>query len=160
MRANRSFELRVAGALTLALTPVPAAADYPGSTQPGASPVPAGNLLLIRAVPPRNAIIPGAGPAITAPTAPPSTVFANIQGVGSALTDSEAASVTGSAPMGQGGKDVAAAIDGVLQSRSMLGGAAADRSSASGAGGVVSDAVESSMGAVRAAVGSLGGLVH
>lgn len=160
MRAGRSFGLRVAALLAVVATAAPAAAELPGSSQPGATPVAPGNLIILRVVPPRNAIIPGAGRAVTAPTAPPSIVFVNLHGVGSPLTDAEAASVTGSIPAGQAGKDVASAIDGVLRSQSMLGGSSAERSGASGAGGEISSAIQSGMGALKGVFGALPGPGH
>lgn len=160
MRSSGSFGLRVATVLAAILSAAPAPAELPGSTQPGATPVPPGNLIILRVVPPRNAIIPGAGRAVTAPTAPPSIVFVNLNGVGAPLSDAQAASVTGSIPAGQGGKDVASAIDGVFRSQSMLGGASADRSSASRAGGEIGAAVQSGMGALKGVFGALPGPGH
>lgn len=144
----------------LALSSVPAVAGLPGSTQPGAQPVVPGNLILMRAVPPRNAIISGAGGAITAPTAPPSVVFATIQGVGQPLSDSEAALVAGSVDPGQGGRDVAATIDGVLGSQSISGAAAPERAGGAGLGTDIGGSVRSAVGTIGGILGSLGGQGH
>lgn len=159
MRGLSLFGLRVAGAATLLVAATPAIAELPGSLQPGATPVLPGNLIILRHVPPRNAIISGAGSAVTAPTAPPSIVFANIHGVGAPLSDAQAASVTGSIPAGQAGLDVASAIDGVFRSQSITGGAA-DRSGASGAGGAIGGAVQGGIGALHDALANLGGAGH
>ncbi len=156
MRGIQSFELRVAGALALVFGATPALADYPGSTQPGAQQVLPGNLVLLRAVPPRNAIIAGAGRAVTAPTAPPSAAFGGMQGVGFPLSDTEAASVIGSIPAGQGGQIVAETLSGALRSQSMVGGAGADRSGASRGGVDIGGAVGAGVGALHDALGGLG----
>lgn len=160
MRGTCCLRIGTAGLTALLLAASPAAADYPGSTQPGAQQVPPGNLVILRAVPPRNAIIPGAGQAVTAPTAPPSVAFAGLQGIASPLSDAQAASVTGSVPLGQAGGQASAAIDGALRSQSLFGGASADRSGPAGAGATISGAVQSGMGAIRGALGALGGAGH
>jgi hypothetical protein len=160
VRASFSFGLLIGSAAALAVTATPAAADYPGSTQPGATPVPPGNLILIRGVPPRNAIIAGAGDALGVPTAPPSSVFATIQGVGSPLTDAQAASVTGSLRPGQVGQYVAGAIDGVLRAQSATGGVPTGDSGASRSGGAVGGALQTGLGALSDALSHIGGQGH
>jgi hypothetical protein len=160
VRATCSAELLIAGALTLGLAASPAAAGYPGSTQPGAQQVPPGNLLIIRAVPARNAIISGAGRAISVPTAPPSSVFQSLEGVGMPLSNGEAASITGSLAVGQSGKVAAAALDGLLGSQAMEGGRAADQTGASRMGGAISDGIQTGIGALHDALGGLQGAGH
>jgi hypothetical protein len=159
VRASLSFGLLIGSALALALWASPAAAGYPGSTQPGATPVPPGNLIILRAVPPRNAIIPGAGDAVYAPTAPPSTVFGTITGVGSPLTDAQAASVTGSVQPGQGGQYIAQAVDGVLGVQTATGTVPNGDSGARG-GGQIGGALQTGLGAISDALSHLGGQGH
>ena len=160
MRAFASSGIAIGAALLLALSASPATAGLPGSTQPGAQLVLPGNLIIIRAVPPRNAIIPGAGDAITAPTAPPSIVFATIQGVGAPLSDSQAASVTGSIAPGQVGTDVASAVDGVLGRQTIEGGPSPQRSGGAGLGADVGGAIRSGVGTLAGILGNLGGAGH
>lgn len=160
MRAFGLSGLAGAAALLLALSPVPAAAELPGSTQPGAQPVPPGNLILLRNVPSRNAIIAGAGAATTAPTAAPSIVFAAVQGVGAPLSDSQAASVTGSVSPGLSGEAVAATIDGVFGSGAMTGAASPAREAGPGMGAEIGGTVRSGVGAIAGILGNLGGLGH
>lgn len=159
MRAFYSVGLHFTGAAALALSSVPAVAGLPGSTQPGAQPVAPGNMILMRVVPPRNAIISGAGRAITAPTAPPSVAFATIQGVGIPLSDAEAASVIGSFSPGQAGAVVATTIDGVFGSQSITG-SPSNQAASGGAGGTISSAVQSGMGNLRSVLGGLGAPGH
>jgi hypothetical protein len=160
VRAIGTSVLGIGGALLLTLVATPAAAGLPGSTQPGAQQVAPGNLIIIRNVPPRNAIIPGAGAAVTVPTAPPSIVFAVIQGVGAPLTDSQAASVTGSVSPGQGGGVVATAIGGVLGAQSMVGSPASQQGAGSAIGGQIGATVQSSVGMMSGLLGNLGGPGH
>ena len=127
MGLNRLFEILIAGVLALGVA-TPAFAGYPGSTQPGAQQVPLGNLIILREVPARNAIIPGAGDALAVQTAPPSSVFATIEGVGGPLTDAQEATVTGSVGSREG-QIVAGALGTVLGSQAMIGGLAPERSS-------------------------------
>jgi hypothetical protein len=145
-------------ALFLWLGAAPASASLPGSTQPGAEVVPPGNLIIIRNVPARNAIIPGAGDAVTVPTALPSIVFATVQGVGAPLSDSQAASIAGSSP-GQVGRDVATAIDGVLGGQSMAG-VSPQAGTGRGIGADIGGTVQSTVGTLSAILGNLGGLGH
>jgi hypothetical protein len=116
-------------------------------------------MILMRVVPPRNAIISGAGRAITAPTAPPSVAFATIQGVGIPLSDAEAASVIGSFSPGQAGAVVATTIDGVFGSQSITG-SPSNQAASGGAGGTISSAVQSGMGNLRSVLGGLGAPGH
>lgn len=136
--------------------PSPAIAGYPGSTQPGAQQVPPGNLVVIRDVPARNAIISGAGDALAVPTAPPSTVFATIEGVGAPLSDAEEATVTGSIGSLEG-RIVAGAVGGVLGSQSIVSTVGPDHWAVSGGGTAVGGALQTGLGAMRSALGSIGG---
>lgn len=144
-------------AMGLAAAASPAAAGYPGSTQPGATPVLPGNLLILRQVPPRNAIVPGAGDAVSAPVAPPSAIFSNVTGVGSPLSDLEAASITGNLSTVQAGAHARSAIDAVLQPNSLIGGSSSERGTGSGSGAMIGDAVQSGLGSLRDALSNIGG---
>lgn len=160
MRGTCSAEMFIAATLALALAASPAVAGYPGSTQPGAQKVLPGNLILIRAVPPRNAIISGAGRAVTAPTAPPSSVFESLEGVGAPISDGQAASIAGTSGAGQSGKLVAGAIGGLLGSQAMDGGQPLDRTAASEMAGGMAGALHTGIGALQGALGSLQGMGH
>jgi hypothetical protein len=157
VRGTCSVELLIAATVIVGLAATPATASYPGSTQPGAQPVPLGNLLIIRVVPPRNAIIPGAGRAISVPTAPPSSVFQSLEGVGAPLSDGQAALVTGSLGVSQSGKIVAANLDGLLGAQGVEGGRALDPTGASRMGGALGGAIQTGVGALQGALGSLQG---
>ena len=159
MRAFASSGIAIGAALLLALSAAPASAGLPGSTQPGAQPVPPGNLVIVRVVPPRNAIIPGAGAAITAPTAPPSVVFATAEGVGQPLSDSQAASVIGSIAPGQSGSNVAAAIDGVFGSRAMAA-VVPEHAAGVGIAASIGGTVQPSVGTITGILGNLQGPGH
>jgi hypothetical protein len=156
MRPRKLSAVQLAGGLSYLCLSVAAAAGYPGSTQPGAQQVAPGNIILLRVVPPRNAIVPGTGSAVTAPTAPPSMAFDAIRSVGSVLSDAQAASVTGT-PAGIGGGSVPASLAQALNSQSATGGAAADRSGAARGGAAIGGAVETGLGALRGALNGLGG---
>jgi protein-disulfide isomerase len=155
MRALGSSGLFLAGTLTLALISAPAAAEYPGSTQPGADQAPPGTITILRVVPPRNALISGAGPGEYVSTAPPSIVFEAFQGVGTPLSDAEAASVTGALSPVQGGNVVAKAIGGVLGSERMSGAATPERAEG-GAASRVSGPIQAGVGSLSSILGSLG----
>ena len=155
MGALRSFRLSSVGVIAMAIA-APAAAKLPGSTQPGAPPIPPGNILLLRDVPARNAIVPGAGVALSVSPAPPDSVFGTIQGVITRLTDAEAAAVAG--PIGKtAGQSTAGAVDGVFDSQSMIGGLAPSQSGASAAGSEVRGALQTGLGALSNALGNLHG---
>jgi hypothetical protein len=160
VRATGTWGIGIGATLLATMTPSPAAAELPGSTQPGAQQVLPGNLIILRNVPARNAIIPGAGTALTAPTAPSSTVFAFLQGVGAPLSDSQAASITGSVSPGQGGRDVATAVGGVLESRPVGGGIIPQTAGGGGLIGGVGGTVQSAVGSISGILGTLGGSGH
>lgn len=160
MRGIHSLAVRSAGLVGLLLAASPAAADYPGSTQPGAQQVAPGNLIILRVVPARNAIIPGAGQAIVAPTAPTSIAFGTLQGAATPLSDAQAASVMASVRPGQAGEQAAAAIDGALQSQALFGGAAGEHAGPAGGASQIGGAIQTGIGALRGTLGLLGGGGH
>ncbi|MCL6729964.1 hypothetical protein [Sphingomonas hankyongi] len=116
-----------------------------------------GNLLILRMVPPRNAIIPGAGAAVTAPTAPPQSVFSSTAGITRVLSDGEAASITGQLPAHEAGQMVRSAIDETMRPQPGLGGSATERATGGSLGGAISGAVGTGLGALRGAMSALPG---
>ena len=154
MGAMRFFCLSFAGVVAIAIA-TPAAAKLPGSTQPGAVPIPLGNILLLRDVPARNAIEPGAGFALSVSPAPPASIFGTIQGV-VALTDAESAAVTGS--IGKTvGQTTAGAVGGIFDSNSMVGGMAPSHSGAPAGGSEVRGAMQTGLGALSNALANVHG---
>ena len=132
-------------------------AELPGALQPGAEQVPPGNLLILRMVPPRNAIIPGAGAAVTAPTAPPSGIFSGVTGIARVLSDNEAASITSNLPSAENGHFVRSAVDETFRQQPALGGSATERAAGSGLGGAISGAIETGLGALKSGLSALPG---
>jgi hypothetical protein len=160
VRVTGTRGIGIGATLLAALAASPAVAELPGSTQPGAQQVLPGNLIILRNVPSRNAIIPGAGAALTAPTAPPSIAFAFLQGVGAPLSDSQAASITGSVSPGQSGRDVAAAVGGVLDSQPTGGGIIPQTSAGGELVADVGRTMQSAVGSISGILGNLGGPGH
>lgn len=157
MRFVRSFLRRLTLGVALAGAATGAAAELPGSLQPGATPVPPGELLILRLVPPRNALNPGVGGTVTAPTTPPSGVFAGVAGITRILSDNEAASITSQLPSSGSGQFARSAIDETLRQQPGLGGSATERATGSGAGGVISGAIQTGLGALKTGLGALPG---
>jgi hypothetical protein len=156
MHLARANIAAIFAALPAVATGSAALAQYPGSSQPGAQQVAPGNLLILRHVPPRNAIIPGAGAAVTAPTAPPAGIFSDVSGVIGALSDSDAASVSGLPSAGQGGFHVAVGLEQVSGSQSVIAGSGTERGGGSNFGGTISGAVNGGMESLRGALNSAG----
>lgn len=155
MGALRFFGLLFAGVISIA-TATPAIAKLPGSTQPGAIPIPLGNILILRDVPARNAIEPGAGFALSVSPAPPPSIFGTIQSVVTRLTDVEEAAVTGSVGKTVG-QTTAGAVDRALSSGSMVGGMPLSHSGASAGGSQVNGAIQNGLGALSNALANVHG---
>lgn len=157
MARHPAFAAASALAMTIALVAAPAKADLPGATQPGAQPVPPGSLLILREVPPRNAMLPGVGAAVTAPVTPPASVFSSTNGVFAILGDNDAASISGQIHPGQSGGFAGSAVDILLDSGSLLRVGNTERATGGGIGGAVSDAVQTGVDALHIALDALGG---
>ena len=143
----------VAAAIALAAIPVPVLAG-PGSTQPGATPVPPGSFIILRDVPARNAIVPGAGAADAVSLAPPASVFDSLNGIGGTITDAQAASMTGSAAPG-GGNIVVSTLDSIFGTPSAGGAASPEHGAGSSLGGQISGAIQSAV----APLSGIGGMI-
>ena len=158
MGANRSVELYVAAAIALAAIPVPAVAG-PGSTQPGATPVPPGSLIILRDVPPRNAIVSGAGDALAVSLAPPASVFDSLTGIGTPISDAQAASMTGSASSA-GGNIVVTTLDSIFGTPSASGAASPEHAAGSSLGGQISGAIQTAVAPLTGLAGNIPGAGH
>lgn len=157
MRGLKSSLKLLSTVVAIATAQAPASAGLPGSTQPGAQPVPLGNLLILRMVPPRNAIIPGAGAELSVRTAPPASAFASIGLALKPISDALAASITSTPAVGSGGGSVSGAIDQVTRSNQMMGDNPTERATGSGAGNQVNTSVQLGLGALRDSLGNLHG---
>lgn len=146
----------LAAVVAIAAAHGPALAGLPGSTQPGAQQIPPGSLLILRQVPPRNAIISGAGEALAVPMAPPASVFA-INIALKPISDGLAASITSTPALGSGGASVSGALDQVTRSNQMIGDNPTERATGSGAGNQVNASVQLGLGALRDSLANLRG---
>jgi hypothetical protein len=83
-----------------------------------------------------------------------------LQGVGTPLSDAEAASVTGALSSAKGGNIISKTIGGVLGSESMNGAVAPGQAGAGHAAGGMSGAIQGSVGTLSSILGNLGGPGH
>ena len=158
MGARHNVGLSIAAAVALAAVPVPAVAG-PGSTQPGATPVPPGSLIVLRDVPARNAIVSGAGDALAIPMAPPAYIFDSLTGIGAPISDAQAASMTGSASVA-GGNIIVSTLDSIFGAPSASGGAAPEHAAGSSIGGQISGAVQTALSPLTGLAANIPGAGH